>query len=101
METKAYFEVIAKMIGRFALPKEGEILFSAKDLERMPEGFQKEIARMAEEQGGSLTVSKETRQMEGGFVLVYGGIEENCSFRALFDSRKDELQDKVNRLLFF
>ena len=101
METEAYFEVIAKMIRKFALPKEGEILFSEKDLGRMPEGFRAEIARAAKEKGGSLTVSGETRRMEGGFVLVYGGVEENCSFRALFDSRKDELQDKVNRLLFF
>ena len=75
--------------------------FSEKDLGRMPEGFRAEIARAAKEKGGSLTVSGETRRMEGGFVLVYGGVEENCSFRALFDSRKDELQDKVNRLLFF
>ena len=101
METEAYFEVIAKMIRKFALPKEGEILFSEKDLGRMPEGFRAEIARAAKEKGGSLTVSGETRRMEGGFALVYGGVEENCSFRALFDSRKDELQDKVNRLLFF
>ena len=68
----------------------------------MPEGFRAEIARMAaENKGGSLTVSGETRRMEGGFVLVYGGVEENCSFRALFDSRKDELQDKVNTDCYF
>ena len=38
--------------------------------------------------------------MDGGFLLVYGGIEENCTIRAVFDSKREELSDHVNRLLF-
>ena len=38
--------------------------------------------------------------MEGGFVLVYGGVEQNCSFAALFDAARDSLQDKLHALLF-
>nr|WP_317283358.1 V-type ATP synthase subunit E family protein [uncultured Sellimonas sp.] len=99
-ETGVYFDTIKKMIARFALPEEGEILFSEKDLERMPAGLADEIARIAKEKGGSLIVSKEKKEMDGGFILVYNGIEENCSFRAVFDSGRDELQDKVQQLLF-
>lgn len=95
-----YFETIKAMLNRFALAEEGEIIFSAKDLERMPAGFEGEIAKIASDKGGALALSKESRQIEGGFVLVYGGIEENCTFRALFDSQKDELQDKVQKILF-
>lgn len=95
-----YFETIKGMLKKFALAEEGEIIFSKKDLERMPAGFEGEIQSIAEEKGGKLTLSKESRQMEGGFVLVYGGIEENCTFKALFDSQKDELQDKVQKVLF-
>ena len=40
------------------------------------------------------------RNMEGGFVLVYGGVEQNCSFAALFDTARDSLQDKLHALLF-
>ena len=43
---------------------------------------------------------KEPRPIEDGFVLVYGGIEENCTFRALMDAKKDQLQDTVNQILF-
>ena len=45
-------------------------------------------------------VSKEPKDMDGGFVLVYGGIEENCTIRAMFDAKRDELSDIVHRLLF-
>lgn len=101
MEPGEYFETIRKMIGTYVLPQEGKILFSEKDLARMPESFPVELARIADERGGKLTVSQETRSMEGGFVLLYNGIEENCSFRAIFDAKRDELQDRVHKVLFF
>ena len=88
------------MLNKFALAENGEVIFSVKDLERMPDGFAEEIQKIAAAKGGTLALSKESRQIEGGFVLVYGGIEENCTFRALFDSQKDELQDKVQKILF-
>lgn len=100
MDTETYFRTIVKMVEKFALPEDGEILFSSKDLERMPEEVPAQIARAAKEKGGSLTISSQSKEMDGGFILLYGGIEENCTFRAIFDSRKDDLQDKVNRKLF-
>ena len=33
-------------------------------------------------------------------ILVYGGVEENCSAGALFASQRDELADKVHAMLF-
>lgn len=96
-----YFDVIVKMAERFALPQDGQILFSAKDLPRLPQGFEATLnAAIQAKQGGNLVVSKETRNIDGGFVLVYGGVEENCSFTALFDSAHEFLQDKVQELLF-
>lgn len=99
-EAAEYFETVKNMISKFALPQDGEIYFSEKDLSRLPSGFADEVAKIASLKGGSLKISGETRQMEGGFVLAYGGIEENCSFRALFDSKRDELQDQVQKILF-
>lgn len=95
-----YFDIIRKMLGEFTHAEAGVVYFSARDAERLPSGFEKEAEEIAAKKGGSLAVSKETRNIDGGFVLAYGGIEENCSIKALFDSKKDELQDKVQRLLF-
>ena len=40
------------------------------------------------------------RRIIDSFVLIYGGIEENCTFPALFDAKREQLQDLVHRLLF-
>ena len=82
---------------------EGKILFSKTDTERLPKDFADTLAAALEKsgkEGAKLTVSGETRDIDGGFVLTYGGIEENCSFDALFDSAHEMLQDKVQEILF-
>ena len=99
-DTETYFDIIRKMLNKYVLPEEGEICFSSDDKKRMPDGFEKEIAAIAVAKGGKLIVSKEERNIQGGFVLIYGGIEENCTFKAMFDSRRGELSDKVHALLF-
>ena len=100
MDAADYFEMLEKIIEKNALAQDGEICFSQKDLKRMPADFKDRISAAAKRAGGTLTLSKESRKIENGFVLVYGGMEENCTIRAIFDSRRDALQDQVNALLF-
>ena len=97
---REYFEMLGKMLGKYALPQDGVICFSAKDLGRMPDTFAAEVKKAAESKGGSLAISDRPEEIEGGFLLKYGGIEENCTIKAVFDSMRDELSDHVNRLLF-
>ena len=99
-DVKDYFGTMKKLIRAYAFPEAGEIYFSQTDLERMPAGFETEISEAASEAGGSLCLMKDSRPIEDGFILVYGGIEENCTFRALIDAKKDELQDTVYKILF-
>ncbi|MEE0784775.1 MAG: hypothetical protein U0M10_02385, partial [Oscillospiraceae bacterium] len=70
------------------------------DLDRMPENFAARLNAIAQEKGGALTLAPAGRVVGGGFILVYGGIEENCTFPALFEARKEELQDLVHKQLF-
>lgn len=95
-----YFEIIVRMAKRFTLAQEGRILFSKRDLSRLPDDFEAVLNAAAGVSGARLTISDETRNIDGGFVLVYGGVEENCSFTAMFDSAHETLQDKVQELLF-
>ena len=99
-DVQSYFLTMEKILKTYALAEDGEIYFSAADLARMPADFEKKIQAAAKEKGGSLVLRKEPKAIADGFVLVYGGIEENCTLKALFDSRRDQLQDKVNELLF-
>ena len=90
-----YFAMIQKMIDRFATGQDGEIVFSEKDRKRLPIKLKMGISLKK-----NLSLSERTQKMSGGFLLIYGDIEENCSFRALFDTAQDEIKDKVNTLLF-
>ena len=92
--------MIRKVLEKYALAEAGEIYFSAADLKRLPAGFEKEISEIAAKKGGSLTLQKDSKEMENGCILVYGGIEENCTFRALFNAKKDRLQDVIHQELF-
>lgn len=99
-DVQGYFLTMEKILKTYALAEAGEIYFSAEDLARMPADFEKKITAAAKEKGGSLVLKKEPKAIADGFVLVYGGIEENCTLKALFDAKKDQLQDKVNAILF-
>ena len=100
MEAGEYFSMLLKMVEKYALAQDGEICLCAADLARLPEGFEAEVSRIAQEKGGSLKLSGEGKQIKNGFILVYGGVEENCTINAMFDAKKDELSDIVHRLVF-
>lgn len=96
----SYFAMIKKLLAGAVQPESGEILFSAKDLQRLPAGFENEISQIAADKGGNLTVSAVPASIDNGFILRYGGIEENCSLAALFSASRDRLQDKVHAALW-
>ena len=100
LDAAKYFEMLEQLLEKHALPEAGAICFSAKDLGRMPAGFPDKIKNIAASKGGSLTVSEKPEKMDGGFLLVYGGIEENCTLSAVFASRREQMSDQENRLLF-
>ena len=100
MPDEAYFEFLKKAFSAVVQPQSGEICFNAKDLARLPAGYLDALSAIAAEKGGTLTLAQEARTIDGGFVLVYGGIEENCTVRALFDARREALQDQIHGLLF-
>lgn len=100
LEEDAYFAFLESLLEQHALPKAGILYLNEKDKNRMPAGFEENAKRIGADKGGTIEFSEETRQMDGGFVLVYGGIEENCSLSALFRDRRDELSDLAGSVLF-
>lgn len=48
----------------------------------------------------TVTLSEETRNFKGGFILEKDGIEINNTFEALVNSLKDDLNQEVARVLF-
>ena len=58
------------------------------------------LKEAAEKNGVRLTVSDKPAAIKNGFILNYGGVEENCTIDALFDQSRDDLLDKVKEILF-
>ena len=72
---------------------------SKRDLERAPEDFEESINSLVYEKG-AVRLSKKPRDIENGFVLVYGDMEVNCTLRAIFDEKHDLLRDALCKELF-
>lgn len=49
---------------------------------------------------GLLTLSPESRDMKGGFVLVDGNVEVNCAFETLIRLQREKLERAVADVLF-
>lgn len=94
-----YFSLLVHLAARNAEPGEGVMFLSPKDLERLPQGFTHRL-NAALPQGAALEVSSAPRHMDGGFVLQYGDVEQNCSLSALFDELREGILDEAREALF-
>ena len=92
-----YFTLIAKMAEKYSMPGDGVILFGEKDQKRLPAGY---IDTLNSVSKGKLTLCDEAADIDAGFILKYGGIEQNCSFDAIFAGEAENLSDRAGRLLF-
>ena len=95
-----YFDTLLALFKKNALSEQGEILLNDRDRKRLPADFEKKAEEAAKAKGGSLRISEKTREIDGGLILVYEGIEQNCSVDALFETNIEMLQDKIQNILF-
>ena len=92
-----YFDMILRLAERKFHDGNGKIFFGKKDLARLPADFQEKISGTS---GGKVEISDIPADIENGFILEYGLILENCSFRAVLESEKDTVRDILARVLF-
>ena len=92
-----YFELIYRMISKYSEKTEGVISLGKADLNRIPKDFEAKADGAAK---GSLTLSKAPASIDNGFILTYGGVDVNCSFRAIFSDNSEKISDTIAKLLF-
>ena len=92
-----YFALIVQMVEKYSQPEDGIICFGRRDKERMPYDLPERVNSAAK---GRLTLAVEDADIDAGFILKYGGIEQNCSFDAIFASEAETLSDRAGKLLF-
>lgn len=93
-----YFDSLYALVIKYARSEDGVMYLSQKDLDRLPKDFEKTVNEQIK--GGTIKVSKEPRDLDGGFVLAYGGIEINCSFDALVADNRENIKDELSRIIF-
>ena len=95
-----YFDTLLKLLEKSVQADKGELMLNEKDMGRIPSDFEAKANAIATKKGGTVELSKNTVDIEGGFILKYGNIEINSSFDAIFDENRDELMDIVNGILW-
>lgn len=98
-DDETYFSYVKTLVSKYALKGEGTISFSQKDLERLPENFEKELCDVAGK-GKTLVISKKPVFTQGGFVISYPEMRVDCTFVSLMEENADNIKDAINKILF-
>lgn len=95
-----YFSVLEKLVSRRIKNESGILYLSRRDLKRIPESFKKSVSELAKKAGGTVEISSKAADIDNGFVLTYGLISENCTFRDIIEAERDSVRDTAARALF-
>ena len=85
-----YFNMLARLAAEYAQPGPGVMRLAQRDLDRLPPDFSP----------AGVSISPQPAEIEGGFILAYGDIEQNCSFEALVSARLDDIKDALHAFIF-
>ena len=79
-----------------------EIIMSPEDGQAIGNSFLKDINSKLKAVGkrGEVTLSEQTRDIKGGFILVRGRSEVNSSFQTILSMIRDEVETEVAGILF-
>ena len=97
---REYFNLMLRIAEKAAGPGEAELRLGERDLARVPEAFVAALDALACELGGSVRLAVEPADIDGGFVLSWGDVEERCSVDALLAVGSERLRDRLSSLLF-
>lgn len=91
MDKKEYVALLKTLLNNIDISGEGELLFSKEDRPLITEDF------ITGKSG--LKISDEYADIDAGFIIRYGKIEQNCSIDSIFEEKYNLLSDKVNEFL--
>ena len=88
-------DIIASLALRAADGREGEIILSSSDREKLSSDIMKKVA-----ENPKITLSETSANIDGGLIFKRGTTEINCTFRALVDEMRDTCAREVADILF-
>ncbi len=95
-----YFEILLTVLADNIQKGDGKMLLSSDDFKKVNADFSQKVNELASKNQGQIEVVDGLDRVDNGFILVYGDIEENCTFDAMFEAKKEEMRDVANKELF-
>lgn len=96
LKDKEYFELVYGLASSLGEIK-GIVYFNSRDLKRLPKNFAEKFGGIK----GGIEISKiPDDNIDGGFILKNGDIEENMTFSAVLSDRHEEIEDMISKELF-
>ena len=95
---KEYVDLLADLAVKASSTGKEAVIFSQKDRTR----YGKQVVTQANERlkDGHLTMSEQTRPIQGGLILSDGDVEVNCTFETLVRLQRGEMDREVAKVLF-
>ena len=99
---KELVDLLARLAADAAEKESAELVFSQADGAKIGAKVVEAASALLKARGSAsaLSLAKGSRPIRGGFVLISGDIEVNCSFEAIMRSIRDELTKDVSDILF-
>ncbi len=94
----ALYDTLVSVVSANAQPGEGLLLMREQDAAGLPADFVQRCCAAIPD--GSVRLSPERREHDGGVIIQYGDIEINCTFAELISAAREQLEDEVNGVLF-
>ena len=92
-----YIALLTALLKKASSTGREEVIFSPKDRENLG---QKAVDAANTAIPAQLTLSAQTRPMDGGFILSDGDVELNCTFETLVRLQREKLEKAVVQVLF-
>jgi len=93
-----YFDLLIGLAAKAAHAGDGLFYVNTRDAGRLPADFEARLGT-ALPQGASLKAGSRAIDIDGGLVLEYGSVVENCAISAIFSARSDAFSDIVRDIL--
>lgn len=102
LSTEEYQNILLELFVKTVDTGREQVIIASGDQDRINEQFIDRVNQALKEQGktGNLTLSGETRDIKGGFILKSGGVEINNSFETILRMEREELEPEVAEILF-
>lgn len=95
-----YISFIGDLLKKHTPTRDAILYFNSRDLKRIPRSTMEGFVSEASKNGAKVSLSDKPADIKNGFILDYGGIEENCTFDALIEQNIEMLEDVANSTLF-